>query len=323
MESKITKSFTVLILLLGIYTINAQTTIQNHGSGLVVNVDTDASGNESMDINVAQRRSVNFGPFRNTMFVNTVFNGNIGSGISNPSEGIHLLNRNIRVDGGQYQSFGPIILHPDVDNTGDDSISFRNSRNGEMASIQDGELTIGDIRSNGDLFNNRVLTGDLFANNLTMINGERISSNGNLIFRPDFNSSGDDDRIIFKNTEDEDMATLQDGVLTLSRVILDIGSFPDYVFDASYDLMPLVKVSEYIKENKHLPNMPSEAEVVANGMSVGQINTILVEKVEELTLYTIDQENEIDDLRKKVKDQNERIDHLLKKLQIIETQLNN
>ena len=72
------------------------------------------------------------------------------------------------------------------------------------------------------------------------------------------------------------------GIVHAKRVRLDIGTFPDYVFADDYDLMPLEGVEAYIEENKHLPNMPSEAEVVANGMDVGQINTILVEKVERI-----------------------------------------
>lgn len=108
----------------------------------------------------------------------------------------------------------------------------------------------------------------------------------------------------------------QNGTVIAKRVQLDIGSFPDYVFANGYDLMPLEQVEAYIKANKHLPNMPSEAEVVKNGMDVGKINTILVEKVEELTLHTIAQQKHIKKLNSKLKafeQQLKEIKNLLKK----------
>ena len=83
------------------------------------------------------------------------------------------------------------------------------------------------------------------------------------------------------------------GSIKAKRVVLDIGTFPDYVFADDYSLMPLADVEAYIKANKHLPKMPTEATVVENGADLGKINILLVEKVEELTLYTIAQEKEL------------------------------
>jgi trimeric autotransporter adhesin len=73
----------------------------------------------------------------------------------------------------------------------------------------------------------------------------------------------------------------------------------DKVFDKTYKLMPLQEVSKFISENKHLPNVPSAQEVVKNGVSIDEIVSKLLEKVEELTLYTIQQQKEIEELRKK------------------------
>lgn len=111
------------------------------------------------------------------------------------------------------------------------------------------------------------------------------------------NSASVKKKIIFDvDASDNAYAFIDKGHLTAKGVTLDVGSFPDYVFAEDYNLMPLKEVSAYIKANKHLPNVPSEAEVIANGMNVAQINTILVEKVEELTLHTISQEEKIDAL---------------------------
>ncbi len=228
-----------------------------------------------------------------TVFENTTrFNGNSGFGMSNPSEKIHVRDGNVRVDTGQYQSWGPVVLHPDTDRTGDDSIEFLNSSNERMASIQDGELFLRRETANGGV----------------------ISSNGALRFQPDNDNTGND-RIIFLNQNRREMARIQDGVITTDEIRLNVTTFPDYVFAKDYKLMPLKDVAAYIKTNKHLPNMPTEAEVVANGMNVSKINTILVEKVEELTLHTINQ-------KEQMQSQEQKIALLLKRLETLEAAIN-
>ncbi|WP_459212778.1 hypothetical protein [Aquimarina rhabdastrellae] len=185
--------------------------------------------------------------------------------------------RAIYVASGRYRSSGALELRPGVNNEAEDKISFRNSSNEEMAKVQDGELFLRRSGSDGGL----------------------ISSNGMLRFQPDNNNTGDD-RIVFLNQRGNEMTRIQDGVITTDQVRLNVTTFPDYVFAKDYKLMPLKEVAQYIKANKHLPNMPTEAEVVAEGMNVGQINTVLVEKVEELTLHTINQEKKIEQLMKKI-----------------------
>lgn len=73
----------------------------------------------------------------------------------------------------------------------------------------------------------------------------------------------------------------------------------DKVFDKTYKLMSLQEVSKFISENKHLPNVPSAQEVVKNGISIDEMVSKLLEKVEELTLYAIQQQKEIEELKKK------------------------
>ncbi|MCZ4410292.1 collagen-like protein [Cryomorphaceae bacterium 1068] len=92
------------------------------------------------------------------------------------------------------------------------------------------------------------------------------------------------------------------------RVTLD--GFPDYVFESSYDLMPLSDVESFIQEYGHLPNMPSEAEVLENGLGLGEINVILVEKVEELTLHLIQKEKDMETLSNQNEEMKERLDKL-------------
>ena len=71
------------------------------------------------------------------------------------------------------------------------------------------------------------------------------------------------------------------------------GSFPDYVFKPDYKLRTLPELESFIQTNGHLPNVPKAEEVEQNGQDLGLIQQRLLEKIEELTLYTLDQEREI------------------------------
>ena len=62
---------------------------------------------------------------------------------------------------------------------------------------------------------------------------------------------------------------------------------------------PLIEVEQFIKENKHLPEIPSEAEVCKEGVSLGEMNNLLLRKIEELTLHVIAQQKQIDELKNK------------------------
>ncbi|MEO8149938.1 MAG: hypothetical protein ABI723_20025 [Bacteroidia bacterium] len=79
------------------------------------------------------------------------------------------------------------------------------------------------------------------------------------------------------------------------------GSWPDYVFDKGYSLMPLEELKNNLNENKHLPGLPSAKTVEADGgYHVGEMQKKLLEKVEELTLYVIKLNDENKDLRKEI-----------------------
>jgi hypothetical protein len=78
------------------------------------------------------------------------------------------------------------------------------------------------------------------------------------------------------------------------------GSWPDYVFANDYKLMPLPTLQQYLNTHKHLPNIPSAAEVQAQGgIDAGDMHKRLTEKVEELTLYILDLQKQIDALKSK------------------------
>ena len=74
--------------------------------------------------------------------------------------------------------------------------------------------------------------------------------------------------------------------------------WPDFVFGKNYKLMPLQELEQFVNENQHLPEIPSAATVEENGIELGQMNTLLLKKIEELTLYIFDLQKQIDELKK-------------------------
>ncbi|BBM86141.1 hypothetical protein [Candidatus Uabimicrobium amorphum] len=103
------------------------------------------------------------------------------------------------------------------------------------------------------------------------------------------------------------------GKVKAEEVEISVDGWADFVFDDNYQLMPLEQVEQQIKQHKHLPDIPSEAEVKKNGVPVGKMQTKLLQKIEELTLYTINQEKKIKSQEQKMELQDKRIE-LLEKL---------
>ncbi len=99
------------------------------------------------------------------------------------------------------------------------------------------------------------------------------------------------------------------GIIGCGEVIVeDITGWADFVFEDDYNLMSLKDLDQFIQINKHLPEIPTTAEVEENGISVGEMNAKLLQKIEELTLYTIEQQkliekqgHEIEELKNLIK----------------------
>ena len=87
------------------------------------------------------------------------------------------------------------------------------------------------------------------------------------------------------------------GKIISKEVEVTLSGWSDYVFDDEYNLSPLSEVEKYIKDNKHLPGIPSEKQIIEEGLSLGKMNQLLMQKVEELTLYMIQLQKEVDDLK--------------------------
>lgn len=89
------------------------------------------------------------------------------------------------------------------------------------------------------------------------------------------------------------------GIMRANEVIVETG-WADYVFDDKFKLKSLDEVESFIKENKHLPDVPSATVIQEKGAHVAELMTKMMQKIEELTLYTIKQQKEIDALTKRL-----------------------
>ena len=119
----------------------------------------------------------------------------------------------------------------------------------------------------------------------------RFSNSGRLFIGAGLNGEPIDDFNLY----------VEKGIRT-EKIRVDIASengWADYVFEEDYVLIPIDELEAFIKENKHLPGVPSAAVVVEEGIDLGEMNAILLRHIEELTLRMIDMQKEINELKNK------------------------
>ena len=93
-----------------------------------------------------------------------------------------------------------------------------------------------------------------------------------------------------------------DGGIAAREVKVTAFAFPDFVFEPNYKILSIPETENYIQAHKHLPGIPSAAEVEKNnGIELGNMQLLLLQKIEELTLYIIQQQKEIDALKTAIK----------------------
>jgi hypothetical protein len=98
--------------------------------------------------------------------------------------------------------------------------------------------------------------------------------------------------------------------IATSMTVKAYANWPDFVFKPTYQLPKLSELKTYIDQNQHLPEIPSEAEVQKNGINLGEMNKLLLKKVEELTLYLIELKQDNDQLKATQKIITEKLNHL-------------
>jgi hypothetical protein len=108
------------------------------------------------------------------------------------------------------------------------------------------------------------------------------------------------------------MRITHDGRVVINGTDLNV---PDYVFEDSYDLMPLDELQEYVNKEKRLPNVAGEGEVTSEGLDLGGTQMALLEKVEELTLYTLKQHEQLKEQNEKLKEQKRELEERIERLE--------
>jgi len=88
------------------------------------------------------------------------------------------------------------------------------------------------------------------------------------------------------------------GAIRAKEVLVNLDGGADFVFEKNYKLPSIEHVASYVQENKHLPDVPSAKEMVKNGLNMGDMQVKLLQKVEELTLYAIQQNKKIETIQK-------------------------
>lgn len=102
------------------------------------------------------------------------------------------------------------------------------------------------------------------------------------------------------------------GTIRAREVKIEVNAGADYVFDKDYQLKSLPEIEQFVIENKHLPEIPSEKEMQEKGLSVNEFQIKLLKKIEELTLYVIEQD-------KKIESQNNQINNLQQELNTLKS----
>ncbi len=232
-------------------------------------------------------------------------NGNVGIGTSNPNSALH-----VRGD------FLVQSLFPKYDNTwdnfrihvsgsdtklisnGDEEGMFLESKTGNKITIGDGNDTL--------LFNGHKVVLDCNAVELTQVslNTNKQVENAALTVagaayigpKAELAADGSLSKFNSKYLSNYNL-WVETGVCSEDFAFANVKTWRDDVFKSDYKLMPLEEVKNYIDQNKHLPEVPSEKNIKENGYTAHQMNMILMQKIEELTLYTISLNEEIKKLK--------------------------
>jgi hypothetical protein len=145
--------------------------------------------------------------------------------------------------------------------------------------------------------------------------GNIIPVNSNILFhaKANFNETQDRNLFILENNARKIFQINNNGLVQAREIKVDLASWPDYVFQPSYNLMPLKDLKTYLDTNKHLPNVPTAKTIETEGVNLGEMSKISMEKIEELTLYLLQQQVMIEIQSKLLEEQVQKIKALEEK----------
>ncbi|WP_024769127.1 tail fiber protein [Aquimarina macrocephali] len=262
-------------------------------------------------------------------------NGNVGIGTVTPDQTL-VVNGRISFDYGDGKSYngfrrdGSKTEYYNIITGGTSVIHEFTGSNGALMSLKnDGKIGIGTTNPNDKLHVNGDTTLNIYhgttqghlnfrqgqpvtdvaivtaQHGFATYNGLRINgTNGvsigtnNGVERLRVDSAGN----VGIGTTSPDMKLTVKGNIHAEEVLIDLNvPAPDYVFKKDYNLRSIEEVEKFIIENSHLPEIPSAKEFEQNGVMQAEMDMNLLKKIEELTLYTIQQQKEIEELKSLVK----------------------
>ena len=210
-------------------------------------------------------------------------NGNIGMGTSTPNERLQI-SGNLLLNSFSRGSESGIFFREGFNST------TNNKYNLSILSYDDGDGSADALSINaydGIYFN----TGSNTRNTQMYINGYGNVGVGTIV------------------TGTHKLAV--EGSIGAREISVEVSGWSDFVFENSYKLPSLEEVEKHINDNGHLPEIPNETEVTENGINLGEMNAKLLQKIEELTLYLIEQNKENQDRRIRI----ERLESKITKLE--------
>lgn len=175
------------------------------------------------------------------------------------------------------------------------SVGHNDINFGKNLNLNNGNFNL--KRANGDIGFQFLPLGGFTLNTDGFTSANRgffINSNGRNFFKVT------ESEITFSDANQDLFKVNSTGYLYTRKVVVTLNNpFPDYVFSNSYSLTPLKELEAFIKKYKHLPNIPSAQEISQNNnqLELGEMQLKLLEKVEELTLYILQQQKEIEALK--------------------------
>ncbi|SNR62879.1 hypothetical protein SAMN04488009_2833 [Maribacter sedimenticola] len=133
-----------------------------------------------------------------------------------------------------------------------------------------------------------------------VVNGGETPSSESSVWSENNNIASYFGKVGVGTTSPGDYDLAVNGEIRAKEIKVETANWPDYVFAEYYTLPTLKEVQNHIDQKGHLINIPSAKEIEENGLELGEMNRLLLEKIEELTLYTIKQQNEINLLKKQI-----------------------
>jgi len=259
------------------------------GTNNIVRVTIDGSGKVGIGTNSpSQLLEVNGGyaqlnglRINGSDLANSIYsNTDIGITTSGGASGLHLLQNNNQYFTGGYVGIGT------------SSPAYKLDVNGGVHTVGTSEFGGGSFHvstdqsfAGGASYTFRAGVGINNPNGSSFASGTSVMSIGAMSNGVSLITTGN----VGIGTTNPDKKLTVKGSIHSQEVIVDMSVLPDYVFKPTYHLPTLTEIKTYIDQNHHLPEMPSAEQVAKDGLSLGDMNAKLLKKVEELTLYLIDQ----------------------------------